>query len=63
MLSEGFILETGYVIYNQNTNTYCTANAGLYKTKKGAQKECDRMNNMGYKNRKVIKVNLVVCEE
>lgn len=57
------ILDTGYVVINKDNN-YFTANAGLYRTKKGAQKECDRANSY-YPNRcyKVVKVNLVVVEE
>ena len=57
------ILDTGYVVVNKD-NGYFMANAGLYRTEKGAQKECERMTKY-YPNRKyrVVKVNLVVSEE
>lgn len=57
------ILDTGYVVMNKD-NGYFTANAGLYRTEKGAQKECERMDKF-YPSRKyrVVKVNLVVVED
>ena len=59
----GKILDTGYVVVSKD-NRYFMANVGLYRTEKGAQKECDRVSKY-YSSReyRVVKVNLVVSEE
>lgn len=58
----GRILETGYVIYAPERNDHYTANAGLFKTKVNAQKQCDRHNKIYKTQWKVLKVELVVVE-
>ena len=63
MIKPENILETGYVVVNKN-NGYFTAHAGLYRTEKGAQKECDYENNRNPNGQwRVVKVNLVIAEE
>lgn len=57
----GTILDTGYVIYNPKRNVYYTANVGIFKTRKNAQKRMDW--SVYYKNCKVVKVNLVIAED
>ena len=63
MIKPENILDTGYVVVNKD-NGYFMANAGLYRTEKGAQKECEFVDKL-YPSRKyrVVKVNLVVEEE
>lgn len=57
------ILDTGYVVVSKD-NDYFMANRGLYRTEKGAQKECERTSRWcKHKNYRVVKVNLVVTEE
>lgn len=57
------ILDTGYVVVDKDHH-YFMANKGLYRTKRGAQKECERVSQWcKHKNYRVVKVNLVVTEE
>ena len=64
MLSNGTVLDTAYVIYDPKCDDYITANVGLFKTQRNAQKLCDRYNrNVVGRNWIVVKVNLVVTNE
>ena len=56
------ILDTGYVIMLDEDN-YCTANVGIFRTKRNAEKQCERVNRVRYPNAKVVKVNLVIADE
>ena len=58
----GEIIDTGYVVYDPDRDTYYTANVGIYVTERNAQKECDLLNRVHKYNCKVLKVNLVVTE-
>lgn len=56
------ILDTGYVVVAED-NKYFMANAGLYRTAKGAQKECERVSNYAkHRCYRVAKVNIVIVE-
>ena len=63
MLSNGTVLDTAYVIYDPKDGDYITANVGLFKTQRNAQKMCDRYNKVPGRNWIVVKVNLVVAQE
>lgn len=54
------ILDVGYVIVDRN-NGYILSHNGIYRTRKGAQKECDRINSQlfGYR---VVGVKLIIDE-
>lgn len=62
-MCNGEILDTAYVVYAPDNDTYYTSNRGLYVTERNAQKECDLQNRVYNRNCKVLKVNLVVVED
>lgn len=62
-MCNGDILDTAYVVYLPEADDYFTANRGLYRTERNAQKECDWQKRVYNRNCKVLKVNLVVTEE
>ncbi len=63
MLCDGSILDTGYVIYVPERKDFCTANVGIFKTKRRAEDQCNRHNKIYGTKWKVLKVNLVVTQE
>lgn len=63
MLSDGTVLDTGYVIYAPERDEYLTANVGLFRTKSRPQEHCDRHNKIYGTKWEVVKVNLVVTQE
>ena len=57
------ILDTAYVVMDKFHN-YFTARIGLFRTEKGAKKECERMSRVfPSREYRVVKVNLVIVEE
>lgn len=55
-------IDEGYVVM-KNHKDYYTANRGIFKTKRNAQKHCDLFNRIYHENNKVVKVKLMVVEE
>lgn len=55
------ILETGYVVM-VDEDDYCTSNVGIFKTKRNAERCCEKIK-YRYPNAKVVKVNLVIADE
>lgn len=60
---EGYVFDTGYVVYDPDTDRYITANVGIFRTKRNAEERCNRINKIYKKSMKVVKVNIVAVEE
>lgn len=56
---EGRFLDEGYVVLEEDGETYWTANRGIFRTRERAQKLCDWHNSHG-KKMKVVRVELVI---
>lgn len=59
----GLILDSGYVVYIPEKNAYFTSNVGVFKTKRNAQKACDRYKRWYTGICEVVKVNIVISDD
>ena len=62
-MNYGRVLDTGYVVDIPEKESFYESNAGIFRTKRRAEEQCERLKaTHGYKG-KVRKVALVLVEE
>lgn len=58
-----YVLDTGYVVLDMETDGYLTSNRGIFVTERNAQKLCDRLKKNHHSNYEVAKVAITIISK